>query len=75
MVQMICTQCKKEIIPLVDARYSVADSDDGTEGEHWECHEAFVKGVKDGFDRIDVLSKEVHGILKNLDKSFTSKRR
>jgi hypothetical protein len=75
MVQMICTRCKKEIIPMEHPRYSVADSDDGTEGEHWECHEAFVKEVRDGFARIEIQSKEVRKILDQLDKPFTSRKR
>jgi hypothetical protein len=34
----ICDRCGKEIIPNVDARYTVADSEDGTRGRHWACH-------------------------------------
>lgn len=67
MIQ-ICRICSKEIIPGEHARYSVADSDDGLTGEHWECHEEQRKKFDDTFKTLPDKIKEFEKSLADLRK-------
>jgi len=60
---MICDRCGREIVPLVEARYTIADSDDGATGRHYSCHQADLDRWEEAKRRVPELSAEVGRLL------------
>lgn len=65
-MKQTCTICGKEIVPFVDARYTIADSEDGTTGEHWKCHEGKLREFDESLNRVKEQSSRVIDILRGL---------
>lgn len=67
---MICTRCNQPIVMHMEARYTIADSDDGEFGEHYKCHEEFVAKLKTDGDRLAGKIPEIKDTLAKIAKFF-----
>jgi len=65
---VICDRCGRPIVPYVEARYTVADSDDGETGRHYTCHEAELAEWEETKRRIPELTDRAHKLLGELRK-------
>lgn len=63
---MICDTCGKVIVPNVQARYTVADSDDGQTGRHYDCHSVRVDKLAADLKRMPELSSKTLDSIERL---------
>lgn len=70
---MICDKCGKEIVPNVDPRYAIADSDDGKTGRHYACHEQSVDKLHSAIERLPELDRKFKGAMSDLRAALRRK--
>ncbi len=65
-----CDRCGKEIVPFVDAVYSLAENEEAGTGRHWHCHEEDHKSFQEASQKVEKAMDSVKKTLSDLENLF-----
>lgn len=65
-----CDICGKEIVPFVDARYTLADDEEAGIGRHFHCHEERQNDFRETSKNLGKAMDDVKKALSDLENLF-----